>query len=236
MRSETPEVLERYLNFVTSQCNHAMPSSGPDGYSNLRNCHYIVISNHMLQLLRRNQSFLQDSSNNTNTQTTSLNQPTLNPPPPSPIYSGPSTLISSPTSTRTLPMGTPRTEKPSSSPATLSQDSISPTSAPPDTPRTVLTCPACSKTFKGSPQDARSNLNRHVRTSRRHNSKETGLKCPMEACRDKARMRCDNLGPHLISVHGISDTVVRKGMIYDCRVEAGRVDSNGVAARKGRGK
>ena len=236
-------MLERYLNFVTSQCNHAMPSSAlDDGYSTLRNCHYTLISNQMLHAVRGNQSCLQGSLNNTNIQMMSLNQSILKPTPPSPVYSGPMTLGSSPTSIRTVSMETPRlinlinASSKATSPDTLSQDSISPTSAPPDTPSAVVSCPACSKTFKGNQQDAKSNLQRHLRTSRRHNNKQTGLKCPMEQCRDKARMRCDNLGPHLINVHGISDKVEREAVVYECKVAAGRVNSNGVLGRKSRSK
>ena len=145
---------------------------------------------------------------------------------------GTRTLQSSPTSIRTWSTETPRTETFSSqatSPATMSQGSISPTSAAPDTSRIVVSCLACSKTFKGSLADARSNLQRHLRSSRRHNNRETGLKCPMPECCDKARMRSDNLSTHLHNMHKISSPEERQAIVQKCKASVERLERNGIS-------
>lgn len=98
-------------------------------------------------------------------------------------------------------------------PATEPHISISPTS--PDfsaQPTSSVSCRACSRVFKGSPQDARANYQRHLRESPRHN-RNFGLKCPMPECAKRKSMRTDNLGPHLQKFHSISSKSERQGII-----------------------
>ena len=141
------------------------------------------------------------------------------------------TLDSSPTSAMSWSSTTePRSH--TTSPTTTSEVSISPTSPNFSTPTTSpVICRACSRVFKGSQQDATSNLRRHLRTSLRHN--RTGnLKCPLPECRAKASMRSDNLGPHLLKFHKMSSSPERKKIIEDSRLSAMRVDSNGKIRRR----
>ena len=123
-----------------------------------------------------------------------------------------------------------------SSSVVMPQDSFHLPPSTSDTPTAVLTCPACSKVFKGNIPDARSNLQRHLRTSRRHNTKSTGLKCPMEECRNRASMRDDNLNHHLVSVHRIISREEKRAIIDESRRSANRVGSNGVSGRRPRGE
>ena len=98
-------------------------------------------------------------------------------------------------------------------PATESHISISPTSPDSITPKTSgVSCRACGKVFKGSPQDARSNYQRHLRESPRHN-RNAGLKCPMPECANRNFMRSDNLRRHLKKVHRISSESERQSII-----------------------
>ena len=109
---------------------------------------------------------------------------------------------------------------PTSSSVIMPQDHFHHPPSNPDSSTTVVECSACNKVFRGNISDARSNLQRHLRTSRRPNQKTTGLKCPMPECRDKARMRSDNLGPHLLNVHKIGSVEERRTIIAQCRSEA----------------
>ena len=123
-----------------------------------------------------------------------------------------------------------------SSSVIMPQDCLHPSSLSLDSPATVLQCPGCGRSFKGSPQGAKSNLQRHLRTSRRHNNVATGLKCPMPECHDKAPTRNDNLGPHLINVHGIRSREERQAIVDESRVSAKRLGSNGNAGRQRHGE
>lgn len=121
---------------------------------------------------------------------------------------GTSTVGSSPTSLTTQASMdlSPRDESNSqmTSPTTASQASTSPTSPVHDasTSRVVETCKSCGDKFTGTPQDARSNLTRHWRTSPKHNT-DAGLKCPEPDC-PAGPMRADNLGPHLRRKHKLT--------------------------------
>ena len=152
---------------------------------------------------------------------------------PRPVFlpsDGEGSLDSSPTSfisgTCTESLQTTDSSSPNTSPATMSQDSTPPGSQAPDTP---VRCRACDLNFTGSPQDAKSNLQRHLRTSKRHNNKSTGLKCPMTECRDKPRMRGDNLSPHLLNTHKISSPVERREIVQKCRASGERLEKNGIS-------
>ena len=123
-----------------------------------------------------------------------------------------------------------------SSSVIMPQDCFYPSSLGLDSPATVVKCPACSKIFKGCLQDAKSNLQRHLRTSRSHNNRSTGLKCPMPECHDKAPTRNDNLGPHLRNVHGIASREERQALVDESRVSAKRVGSNGIAGSQRHGE
>lgn len=125
----------------------------------------------------------------------------------SPRSTGTFTVSSSPTSltTRTSMDICPKDEVSTqmTSPISASQASTSPTSPTCSVPTSyVEICPMCEEKFKGTQADARSNLNRHLRTSPKHNE-DPGLKCPEPDCRAK-RMRSDNLGQHLKRKHGIT--------------------------------
>ena len=109
-----------------------------------------------------------------------------------------------------------------SSSVILPQDIIHVPPLSPDSSTTVVTCSACSRVYRGN---ANSNLRRHLRTSRRHN-RSTGIKCPMPECRNKARMRIDNLSPHLLNVHRISSAEEKRTITDQCKLEARKVDRN----------
>ena len=163
----------------------------------------------------------------------SPNQPILDSPAPwSSISNDPGTLESSPTSDMCC-TSTPEASTRRTSLTALSQASFSPTSLTPNTPTTsVASCPACSRTFTGSPQDARSNLQRHLRTARRHN-KTAGLKCPQAECLTKPPMRSDNLGPHLKKRHRMP-SAERQFVIDKCRLSARRASVDGSTRRRHR--
>ena len=113
-----------------------------------------------------------------------------------------------------------------------SQASVSPTSPPPNSPTpSVTSCLACSLTFKGSPQDAKSNLLRHLRNSPRHNAK-AGLKCPLPECHARRPQRSDNLKPHLLKIHHMTSESDRQAVIDESKALAKRAESDGV----GRGR
>ena len=134
----------------------------------------------------------------------SLGSPTS----PSSLSTGPLTVGSSPTSLTTRTSQDDEFSTPMTSPTTASQASISPTSPAfnsstfNSSTSNVETCPICGKRFQGTLSNARSNLNRHLRTSPRHN-KDAGLRCPEPRC-DAKPMRSDNLGPHLKRSHGLT--------------------------------
>ena len=96
------------------------------------------------------------------------------------------------------------------SPTTASQNSTPSTPSTPFTPSAInvstsnmeTECHLCGEKFTGIPDNARSNLTRHLRTSPKHN-KDAGLKCPEPGCPAKP-MRSDNLRPHLKRKHGLT--------------------------------
>lgn len=91
----------------------------------------------------------------------------------------------------------------------LTQAPLSPTSLAPSTSLTsVISCKACSLVFAGHPQDARTNLQRHLQTSPRHN-RNGGLRCPHPKCRTRPSMRADNLVLHLKKKHKMSPQEVQ---------------------------
>ena len=167
-----------------------------------------------------------------------LDQPVLYSPAPwSSISNGAKTLEASPNSLMSwTPPGSskrPEIGTQLTSPTSSSQVS-SPTSLTPNTPTTsVVSCRACAKDFTGSPQDARSNLQRHLRTSRRHDT-NAGLKCPLSECRVRPPMRSDNLGPHLTKVHKMLSSSEKQIIIDESRLLAKRAANDGIARRMSR--
>lgn len=219
-----------------------MRSLGSDRYTLWRNDHYIVDLDGILKISKE-----QDRRDSTGSavklwpdfsEVIHLNQPVLNSPAPwSSISNGAKTLEASPNSLMswTPPGNSKRPEIGTqlTSPTALSQAS-SPTSLTPNTPTTsVVSCRACSRDFTGSPQDARSNLQRHLRTSPRHNT-NAGLKCPLPECRVRPSMRSDNLGPHLKKIHKMLSSSERQVIIDESRLLARRVNSDGIARRMSR--
>ena len=61
-------------------------------------------------------------------------------------------------------------------------------------------CKSCPAKFTGSPQDRKSNLQRHLRTTRRH-EKIGGFRCPEQDC-GMLLSRSDNLKNHMQTAHG----------------------------------
>ena len=119
------------------------------------------------------------------------------------------------------------------SPTDISQASISSTSPDSNNPTvSAIGCRACGLNFKGSLQNARTNLRRHYRASSRHKNKNAGLKCPLLECRDRNRMRSDNLGPHLQNVHGMSSKPERQKIIAQSKLSALGVRSDGIPRRR----
>ena len=93
------------------------------------------------------------------------------------------------------------------SPTTASQSSTPSTSSTPSainvsTSNVETVCHLCGEKFTGTTPNARSNLNRHLQTSPKHN-KDAGLKCPEPGCPAKPT-RPDNLRPHLKRRHGLT--------------------------------
>ncbi len=72
-------------------------------------------------------------------------------------------------------------------------------------------CQSCSKTFVGTPQNRKSNLMRHYRTSRHHN-KDGVFKCPELGCSSKYK-RTDNLNKHLRETHRLLSREERRQAI-----------------------
>ena len=81
----------------------------------------------------------------------------------------------------------------------------------------TLWCRACCKAFTGSPQNANSNLRRHLRESPRHN-KNVGLRCPQPECRTRRPMRSDNLKSHLLLTHTIASASERQKILDECKL------------------
>ena len=244
--SESPEVLERFYDIVTSQCNRAMPSFGSDGYSSWRNAQYMVEVDKVLETLKEQDRLdstelaLIPGLDSSGFEVISPNQPVLDSPAPwSSISNRAMTLDSSPTNAMSW-MSTGSSNRPDVSTGTssltaLSQRPFSSTSLAPETPTTsVPSCLSCSKTFTGSLPDAKSNLQRHLRESRRHN-KDAGRKCPLPECRLKPPMRSDNLRQHLQNFHKMS--LSEANIIRDqIKSSARRVDNGGIVRPSSRRK
>ncbi len=101
----------------------------------------------------------------------------------------------------------------SSSPSTtISQDTtFSPSAALAISTPEEGYCQSCSKTFRGTPQNRKSNLMRHYRTSRHHN-KDGVFKCPKPGCNSKHK-RTDNLSKHLRETHRLLSREERREAI-----------------------
>ena len=69
-------------------------------------------------------------------------------------------------------------------------------------------CSPCGEMFTGTPQHLRSNLKRHMRTSRRHSTRAL-LKCPESGCKSTL-IRTDSLAKHLMTQHGVSRSLDRQ--------------------------
>ena len=242
--TESPEVFEDFHASIISQCDEAMLFSGEDWRLDWRNDHYVDDLDRMLKIsevLDGKRS--SDSSGNPNPSLVALvrrehpthDSPTLR----SSTSSGADSLDSAPNSSMswksTGSLYTVGVSSNNTSPTTISQTSMSPTTPDSSNPTTtpVVCCRACSIEFSGTPQDANSNYQRHLRTSPRHN-KNAGLKCPMPQCRMRPPKRSDNLGPHLLNFHKITSSSKRQNIIETCRSSAVRVDSDGVPRRRPR--
>ena len=119
---------------------------------------------------------------------------------PTPSYRDIQTPIGTPLSAATSPTLTGIY-----SPATQHSFTASPESsfsAPtPSSSSTDLTrCPLCPALFTGSARDRKSNLRRHMRTTRDHGN-AVGLLCTVPGCGAEFS-RSDNLGKHFKTVHG----------------------------------
>ena len=95
---------------------------------------------------------------------------------------------------------------------------------------TSCTCLYCNHIFTESPQDARSNLQRHLQESRRHN-KNAGRKCPQPECVPKIPMRSDILRRHLQTLHKMSLSEADV-IIDEIKASARRVDDSGIPRRR----
>ena len=111
----------------------------------------------------------------------------------------------------------------------LVETPLSATSA--NSTKSRVTCQACSLQFSGTPQDAMSNLHRHLRTSPRH-IKDAGFKCPMSGCENKKPLRSGDLGSHLQNSHRITAKSERHSSINPTRLLVGTLDSNGRPRRR----
>ena len=96
---------------------------------------------------------------------------------------------------------------PASSPGNASTYFTSPDSVLSDDP--CVQCHICGQTFKGA--CARRNLNRHLKTAKRH-AETSQFVCPAEEC-GKSFTREDNLGIHMRSVHNLP----QKTLLRRCR-------------------
>ena len=224
-----------------------MSSFDSDPYSSSRNAQYIVAVDRVLETMGEQklskcdsiESALDARPDSSGFEVISPNQPDLYSPSPwSSISNKAMTLDSSPTSamscTSTGSSKRPELSSGNTSLTTLSQAfaSVSPTSLAPNTPTTsTVSCPSCPKEFKGKrQQDAKSNLQRHIRGSHKHN-KNAGRKCPLPKCRAKDPMRSDNLRPHLQNFHKLSPSDTND-IIDQIKSSARRVDKGGIARRR----
>ena len=169
--------------------------SGPNRHSNARDYYYVEASNRGLEISedldeqRFNESAVQRSPNISQLASMSVEQRTI-PDPPTSLF-----LMENEDDTFDSPYF------------------VSPTSPDFNIPTfSGVSCRACGKIFRGSSQDARSNYERHLRESLRHNP-NAGLECPLPECRNRKRMRFDNLDPHLKKVHRISSKSDRQNII-----------------------
>lgn len=258
--SESHEVFERFYDSVTSRCDEAMLLSEMDSRSDWRDAHYVYDLDRVLEILKsldREQSNEFELKRSPSTSVLALTRhepPSLDSPVPwSSISNGADTLDSSPTSPMSwtftgsshtvednsqttsptdISQATMEANSQTTSPTDISQATVSPTSLDSNSPTPpVVSCPACSKVFKGTLQDAMSNRRRHLRESPRHN-KDSGLKCPQPECSKRPRMRPDNLKPHLLKVHKMSSLSELERIVKNARLM--RMDSEGVSRRRSR--
>lgn len=236
---------ERFHDSVTSQCDEAMLFSGLDWPLDWRNDYYVDDLNRILEISRtsgRGYNYELAVKHWADTSVLAVirrEQPILDS--PTSLFStssGGHTLDPSPTSemswTFTGSSLAAEVQSYTTSPTSGSQASISPTPPGFTTPlSSVVSCKSCSKDFKGSPQDAMSNLQRHLRTSLRHN-KQGNLKCPLPECETKGPMRSDNMGPHLQNFHNMSSKSARQSIIDQCKCKssAKRGDSTSKSRRR----
>ena len=234
--AESREVFERFYDLVTSQCDEAMRSSGFNWSPSWRDDYYVDSCDKVLEISKGSDNPQLDESTVNLCQNSSVlarvprEHPILDlPTSPSSTGNGGSALESSPDSVMSFTFtGSPQTSEFDSyttSPTTISQASISPTSPDSSTQTTSgVSCKFCSRVFKGNPQDAASNLRRHLMQRK--------LKCPMPECETKDPMRSDNLGPHLQNFHKMSSKSERQDIIRERKVAARRVDSKGNPRRR----
>ena len=223
---------------VTSQCDAAMQNWHAHWHLDWRNDCYVKNLDKVLEILKisdRGESIALPASQRSNTSDLArgfLNHPVLDSLPSlASTDDGTGSLEPSPNSVMswmsTDNSHTAAASSQTTSPTNTSQASVSPTSPDLGNPTSpVISCLACSKKFKGSPQDAMSNYRRHLRTTRRHDRK-AGLKCPMPECVTNIPMRSDNLKGHLRNKHKMdSEAEIQRN--YDiARSSAMTVDSNG---------
>ena len=219
-----------------------MSSFASDRYSSSRYAQHTVEVDSVLETLKRQERpdstelSLIPGPEISGFEVISPSQLFLNSPAPwSSVSNRPMTFESSPTSAMSW-VSTGSSKRPDVSTGTnsltaSSQSPFSPTSQAPETPTTsVISCLSCSKVFAGSPQDARSNLQRHLRESRRHN-KNAGRKCPRPECVLRSPMRSDNLRQHLQNLHKM--TLSEANVVIDeIKASARRVENGGIGRRK----
>lgn len=214
-------IYEKYCDVVATLCDRAMKTSNPtwigetswfcdDTRQDWRSLSYVAELQDVLAVSReldRSHSISASTNHWTNASVLAVIRPNATSPvsPTSPTSSTNFTSTSS-----------SRTSLTSWSLTTASEDGAisgllrSPTNAPisplsPSLPMPdpeVTHCSSCSAKFKGTPQHRRSNLIRHMRTSRRH-SAHAALKCPESGCKSTL-MRTDNLAKHMKTQHNIS--------------------------------
>ncbi|KAL2039521.1 hypothetical protein N7G274_007793 [Stereocaulon virgatum] len=232
--SRSPHLYERYHECITSLCDTAMappdPSWNQESLWTLeaawRDHYYIADLHEILAISLELDKYRSiDASTNRWPDTSVLavirSDPTLlKSSPPASSNSCGSSTDSSPTSLASLDstMSLSGETLASSliSPTALSQNSLSPTSPTFPMPNAeIASCQLCDAKFRGTPQHRKSNLQRHMRTSKIH-SGYAGFKCPEPGCSSRLR-RTDNLGKHLQTIHGLSSPVQKHDAIRRSR-------------------
>ena len=214
-------IYEKYCKLVAILCDTAMKPSDPswteerswfsdDTWHDWRNLFYVAELQEVLAVsleLDRSQRISSSMNHSPNTSVLAVIRPNATSlvSPTSPTSSSNVTsTISSPTSLTSWTLTS------ASEDDTVGGSLGSPTNTPisPLSPSFPISnsetthCQSCQATFTGTLQHRRSNLKRHMRTSRRH-SGHAALKCPELGC-NSTLMRTDNLAKHLQSQHGLS--------------------------------